>query len=81
MATTVTITEAKQRFGELADRVLQGEQVLIVRKSKLLTLAVFQIPEPVPMRPPGYFDDCYDTVAAAEEKKLTSRSVTRRIVR
>ena len=38
MPATVSISEAKQRLGEIADRALEGEQIVIVRKSKLLVL-------------------------------------------
>jgi hypothetical protein len=79
MPATVSISEAKQRLGEIADRAL-GEQIVIVRKSRLLVLKELEIPEPVPMRPPGYFDDCYDKAAAKESNKLGARS-TRRIVK
>jgi hypothetical protein len=80
MPTTVSISEAKQRLGEIADRAIQGEQIVIVRKSKLLVLKQLEIPEPVPMRPPGYFEDCYDKAAAKESNKLAARSA-RRIVK
>jgi len=80
MPTTVSISEAKQRLGEIADRAIQGEQIVIVRKSKLLVLKQLEIPQPVPMRPPGYFADCYDKAAAKESNKLAARS-TRQIVK
>lgn len=76
-ATTVTISEAKQHLGEIADRAIEGEHIVIVRKSKLLVLKPLEIPEPVPMRPPGYFEDCYDQDAAKESNRLAARSVRR----
>lgn len=80
MATTVSISEAKQHLGEIADRAIQGEQIVIIRKSKLLVLKQLEMPEPVPMRPQGYFDDCHDKAAVKEDNKLAARSV-RRIVK
>jgi hypothetical protein len=80
MPTTVSISQAKQRLGEIADRAIQGEQIVIIRKSKLLVLKQLEVPEPVPMRPPGYFEDCYDKAAAKESNKLAARSA-RRIVK
>jgi hypothetical protein len=74
--TTVSISEAKQRLGEIADR----EHIVIVRKSKLLTLKPLEMPEPIPMRPPGYFADCYDKEAAGESNRLAARSI-RKIVK
>jgi hypothetical protein len=47
---------------------------VIVRKSKLLVLKQLEIPEPVPMRPHGYFDDCYDKMEAKASNKLAARS-------
>ena len=55
-----SISQAKQHLGEIVDRAIKGERVMIIRKSQLLTLNPLDIPESVPMRPPGYFDDCYD---------------------
>jgi len=80
MAATVSISEAKQRLGEIADRALEGEQIVIVRKSKLLVLKELEIPEPVPMRPHGYFADCYDKAEANASNKLGARSA-RKIVK
>lgn len=80
MLTTVSISEAKQRLGEIADRAIEGEQIVIVRKSKLLVLKQLELPEPVPMRPHGYFDDCYDIAAVKESNKLAARSA-RKIVK
>jgi hypothetical protein len=74
MPTTVSISEAKQRLGEIADRAIEGEQIVIIRKSKLLVLKRLEIPAPVPMRPQGYFDDCYGKAAAKESNKLAARS-------
>jgi hypothetical protein len=78
--TTVSISEAKQRLGEIADRAIEGELVVIVRKSKLLVLRPLELPEPVPMRPPRYFEDCYDREAIRESNRLASHSV-RKIVK
>jgi hypothetical protein len=80
MATTISISEAKQRLGEIADRAIQGEQIVIIRKSRLLVLKELEIPEPIPLRPPGFFDDCYDKAAVKESNKLARRSV-RKVVK
>lgn len=80
MPVTVSISEAKQRLGEIADRALDGEQIVIVRKTKLLVLTKLEIPEPVPIRPPGYFEDCYGKQEATESNRLAARSA-RKIVK
>lgn len=80
MPVMISISEAKQRLGEIADRALAGEQIVIVRKSKLLVLTQLEIPEPIPMRPPNYFADCYDAAAVKESNKFAARSA-RKIVK
>jgi len=75
MPTTISISEAKQRLGEIADRAIQGEQIVIIRKSRLLVLKELEIPEPIPIRPPGFFDDCYDRIAVKKSNSLGRRSV------
>ena len=52
----VSITEAKAKLGALCDRVAQGEPIIIRRKANLFQLIEYAIPEPIPMRPDGYFD-------------------------
>lgn len=52
----------------------------IVRKSKLLVLKRLEIPEPVPIRPHGYFADCDNKAEAKASNKLGARSA-RKIVK
>jgi hypothetical protein len=78
--TTFSISQAKQRLGEIADRAIEGDHVVIVRKSRLLVLKPLELPEPVPIRPPGYFHDCYDKAAIQESNELAARS-TRKLVK
>lgn len=73
--TTMSISEAKQRLGDVADRAINGEHIVIVRNSKLLVLKPLELPQPVPMRPPGYFQDCYNRETAKESNRLAARSV------
>jgi hypothetical protein len=75
MSAAISISEAKRRLGEIADLAIQGEQIVIVRKSRLLVLKELDIPEPVPMRPAGYFEDCYDKAGAKESNALGRHSV------
>lgn len=72
MTTAISINEAKQRLGEMADRAIKGERIVIVRRSKLLVLEPIDGSPKVQMPPPGYFDDCYDQAAVAESNKLAA---------
>jgi len=72
---TLTISKAKAHLGELADRALQGEPVLIVRKSRLLVLKEYVIPEPIPDRPDGYFADEDSAAELHKLNKLAKHSI------
>lgn len=66
---TYSLSEAKQRLGKLADESLNGEDIVIIRKSKLLILKPLEVEIVTPPRPAGYFKDCYDP---QEEKQVNS---------
>jgi hypothetical protein len=71
---TISVSQAKQRLGKVADAALRGKPVLIIRKSKLLILQAYELPEPVPLRPPGYFSNLYTDRETAEVNYLASRA-------
>jgi len=48
--------------------------VLIIRKSKLLILQAYELPEPIPQRPPGYFRDLYSKEDLEEINYLASKA-------
>lgn len=50
---------------------------MIIRKSKLPVLKEFEIPDPIPMHPPGYFNDIYDDEYVKESNMLARHSVQR----
>ena len=77
---TLTISKAKQQLGKVADEALQGKTVVIIRKGQLLTLSKYTVPEPIPIPPTGYFDDCYTKVEAKASNRLGAHSA-RKIVR
>ena len=49
-------------------------------KPRLFVLKELDIPEPIPMRPQGFFTDCYDKASVKESNKLARRSV-RKVVK
>ena len=71
---TISVSQAKQRLRKVADDALKGKPVLIIRKSKLLILQAYQLPEPIPLRPPGYFQELYSEEETAEVNYLASRA-------
>jgi hypothetical protein len=74
---TLSISEAKSKLGEVADQALQGEKIIIIRKSRLLMLQEYQPIESIPMRPPGYFKDVYTKAEIKEQNRLAKLSVKR----
>jgi hypothetical protein len=51
---TLTVTEAKAKFGRLADRALRtGKPVLVKRKGRIVQIAAHTAFEPIPHYPVG----------------------------
>lgn len=71
---TMSVSQAKQQLGKVADAALRGQPVLIVRKSKLLILQAYEMPEPIPLRPPGYFRDLYTEAEVKDVNYLAARA-------
>jgi hypothetical protein len=71
---TLSISEAKRRFGRVADQALRGETVIIVRKSRLLQLQEYKPIEPIPIRPAGYFAKSYTKAEARKSNRLAADS-------
>jgi len=74
---TLSISEAKRKLGAVADEALLGEKIIIIRKSRLLTLQEYQPVEDIPLRPPGYFKDVYTKAEIKEQNRLAKWSVKR----
>ena len=50
----LTVSEAKAKFGRLADRALRtGKPVLVQRKGRLVQIAAYAPFEPIPVYPAG----------------------------
>ena len=49
------VSEAKRNFGKLFARAKKGEVVVLQNGSDFMQLVPFVLPEPVPLRPVGYF--------------------------
>lgn len=65
---SLTILEAAPQLESLAELAIHGETVLLTSKAGSLVLRPLQQSAPVPIHPPGFFDDIYDE----EEIKLTN---------
>ena len=76
---TLSISEAKRSLGRVADEALHGEKIIIIRKSRLLTLQEYQPVESIPQRPPGYFKDAYTKAEIKELNRFARWSVKRMV--
>jgi len=56
MMKALTVSQAKPKLGSLLDQVTKGRTVYLRRKDRLFRIEPVEQPEPIPVRPAGYFD-------------------------
>jgi len=72
-----TLSNAKTYLGRLLEKAMKGGPVYIVRGQHRFTLQHVPEIEPVPMRPPGYFAQCYTREEIDLDNCLGKASVVR----
>jgi hypothetical protein len=70
-----TLSRAKTYLGRLVDKALKGETVYILRGQHRFILQHVREIEPIPMRPPGYFANCYTREEIELDNLLSKASV------
>ena len=70
-----TLSKAKTYLGRLIDKASKGETVYIVRGEHRFVLQPVQPIDPIPIRPLGYFANCYSKAETQEENRLAKASV------
>ena len=70
-----TLSRAKTYLGRLVDKALKGEPVYIIRGQDRFLLQHIPEIEPIPIRPPGYFADCYTREEIVLDNRLSKASV------
>src|SRR5688500_14306631 len=70
---TYSLSTAKSYLGRLADKASKGEPVYIRRGSERFILQAVPDIEPIPMRPPGYFE--FDAEDRSLDKRFAKASV------
>ena len=68
-----SLSNAKTFLGRLLDKAKRGEEVVIYRGSERFALYELRPIEPIPLRPPGYFE--LDEEDIALERKFAKASV------
>jgi hypothetical protein len=72
-----TLSHAKTYLGRLIQKARRGETVYIVRGQHRFALQEVPPIDPIPMRPPGYFANCYTKAEIRDENQLAKASVIR----
>ncbi len=72
-----TLSRAKTFLGRLVDKAVKGEPVYIVRGQQRCILQYVPEIEPIPMRPPGYFANCYSREEIALDNAFSKASIIR----
>jgi hypothetical protein len=74
---TYPLSHAKTYLGRLLEKVHNGEVVYIARGQRRFHLVEVQEIEPIPIRPPGYFANCYSKAEIEDDNRLAKASVIR----
>jgi hypothetical protein len=72
-----SVSVAKTYLGRLMEKAGKGEIVYIERGRRRFALQEIPLIDPVPIRPAGYFADCYGKAEIREENRLAKASVVR----
>lgn len=70
-----SLSNAKTYLGRLIEKAGRGEIVYIVKGQHRFILQQVQPIDPIPIRPPGYFADCYSPAEIREDNRLAKSSV------
>jgi hypothetical protein len=72
-----SLSSAKTYLGRLMEKASKGETVYIVRGQQRFVLQEVRPIDPIPLRPPGYFANCYSKEEIQEENRLAKSSAIR----
>lgn len=73
-----TLSRAKTYLGRLVEKAARGETVYIAKGRRRFVLQEVPEIDPIPLRAPGYFADCYSAEEIEAENRLAKTSVIRR---
>jgi hypothetical protein len=72
-----SLSKAKTYLGRLVEKASKGEVVYIVRGEHRFILQQVSPIDPIPIRPAGYFANCYTKEEIQEQNQLAKASVIR----
>ena len=72
-----SLSNAKTYLGRLMEKASQGQTVYIVRGERRFILQEVPPIDPIPIRPAGFFANCYSRDEIREQNRLAKSSVIR----
>ena len=72
-----SLSSAKTYLGRLVEKARKGQTVYIVRGEHRFILQEVPPIDPIPIRPAGYFANCYSKEEVREQNRLAKASVVR----
>jgi hypothetical protein len=72
-----SLSNAKTYLGRLLEKAGKGQTVYIVRGQHRFILQEVPPIDPIPIRPAGYFANCYSKEEVREQNRLAKASVVR----
>jgi hypothetical protein len=72
-----SLSTAKTYLGRLTEKASKGEVVYIIQGHKRFILQEVPEIEPIPVRPPGYFSNCYSKTEIQQDNRLAKSSIIR----
>ena len=72
-----SLSNAKTYLGRLLEKAGKGQTVYIMRGEHRFILQQVPPIDPIPIRPAGYFANCYSKEEAREQNRLAKASVVR----
>ena len=76
-AESFSLSHAKTYLGRLLEKAGQGQTVYILRGEHRFILQQVHPIDPIPIRPAGYFADCYTKEEIREQNRLAKASIVR----
>jgi hypothetical protein len=72
---TYPLSKAKTYLGRLLNKAAKGQTVYIARGPHRFVIQSLPELSPIPLRPPGYFENCYTRDEILQENRLAEASV------
>ena len=72
-----SLSHAKTYLGRLLEKASKGQTVYILRGEHRFILQEVAPIDPIPIRPPGYFANCYTKEEVQEQNRFAKASVVR----